>query len=221
MSGRGAAHRAACALLLGALLLGGCGSVRSVPGAAYERTVDYFDRWAAQREPAPRQVANGLREYAPNAPRTAVAPPVRVEIPSVGIASDLERLGLAGDGAIQTPDDWNSAGWYGRGPRPGQQGAAVILGHVDSKTGPAVFYRLRDLQTGDRVRVVRADGTVASFEIDRVEQHRKTRFPTDEVYYPTPQPTLRLVTCGGAFDADAGSYRDNVVVFARLVAEQA
>jgi sortase (surface protein transpeptidase) len=92
----------------------------------------------------------------------------------------------------------------------------VILGHVDSTTGPAVFYRLRDLEPGDPVRVTRGDGSVAIFEVDRLEQHRKTRFPTDRVYFPTPEPTLRLVTCGGDFDTAAGSYRDNLVVFATL-----
>lgn len=214
------AHRAAGALLLGALLIGGCGSVRAVPDAAYDRAVGYFDRWAEEREPQPRTVADGLRDYTPADRTSVVAAPVRVEIPSVGIVSDLERLGLAADGAIRTPDDWDAAGWYRRGPRPGQQGAAVILGHVDSKTGPAVFYRLSELRAGDRITVTRADGTVAVFETNRVEQHSKTRFPTDDVYYPTPQPTLRLVTCGGEFDADAGSYRDNLVVFARLVAER-
>ncbi|MBW3604619.1 MAG: class F sortase [Actinobacteria bacterium] len=212
---------AVCALVLGTVLLSGCGDVRAVPGAAYDRAVSYFDRWAQEREPEPASVADGLRDYAPTAHSATVAKPVRVEIPSVGIASDLERLGLAGDGAIETPDDWASAGWYRGGPRPGQQGAAVILGHVDSTTGPAVFYRLRQLEPGDRITVERADGTAAIFEVDRVEQHGKTRFPTDEVYYPTPEPTLRLVTCGGAFDTEARSYTDNVVVFARLAADAA
>jgi hypothetical protein len=213
------ARRTVCGLLLGAVLISGCGSLRAAPDAAYDRAVSYFDRWAEAREPKPVEVADGLRDYTPADQTTAVAKPVRVEIPSVGIASNLERLGLASDGAIQTPEDWDSAGWYRGGPRPGQHGAAVILGHVDSTTGPAVFYRLRQLQAGDRITVDRADGTAAVFEVERVEQHGKTRFPTDDVYYPTPEPTLRLVTCGGDFDTAARSYTDNVVVFARLAAD--
>lgn len=214
----------AVALLLGAVLLSGCGGAREVPAAVFERTVSYFDRWAEQREArngsGTTPVAAGIRDYAPTRAGRAVAAPVGIEIPSVGITSSLERLGLDGDGAIQTPRAWQSAGWYRRGTRPGQQGAAVILGHVDSTTGPAVFYRLRDVRPGARVRVSRADGSVAVFEVDRLEQHRKTRFPTAEVYFPTAEPTLRLVTCGGAFDRDRGSYRDNLVVFATLVSER-
>lgn len=218
------ARRCAPLLLLAAVLLSGCGGARDVPATVFDRTVGYFDRWAEQREaaqePAATPVATGMRGFAAEREHRAVPAPTAVEIPSVGISSRLERLGLDGDGAIETPQAWQSAGWYRRSTRPGQQGAAVILGHVDSTTGPAVFYRLRDVQPGARVRVRRADGSVAVFEIDRLEQHRKTRFPSAEVYFPTAEPTLRLVTCGGAFDRERGSYRDNLVVFATLVAER-
>jgi sortase (surface protein transpeptidase) len=106
------------------------------------------------------------------------------------------------------------AGWYAPGTRPGDPGSAVILGHVDSKRGPAVFFRLRELRPGDEIRVGRADGSSVRFTVQRTEQYGKQRFPTDEVYYPTLTPALRLVTCGGEFDATAGHYRSNVIVFA-------
>lgn len=212
------------AVLLGPVIVGGIDGVRAVPTALFDRTVGYFDRWAQERdaagEPTTSSVAGGMRAYAPAEAGREVAAPVAVHIPSVGIRSGLERLGLDAEGAIETPRAWESAGWYRGGTRPGQQGAAVILGHVDSTTGPAVFARLRDLRPGDRVRVRRGDGSVAVFSVDRLEQHRKTRFPTADVYFPTPEPTLRLVTCGGDFDRDRGSYRDNLVVFASLVAER-
>jgi sortase (surface protein transpeptidase) len=112
------------------------------------------------------------------------------------------------------PSRWERAGWYAPGTRPGDPGSAVILGHVDSKRGPAVFYRLRELRRGDLVEVTGADGTSVRFAVDRVEQFDKRRFPTDEVYYPTLTPELRLVTCGGEFDATAGHYRSNIIVFA-------
>ena len=116
------------------------------------------------------------------------------------------------------PHRWEEAGWYAGegGTRPGDPGSAVLLGHVDSTAGPAVFYRLRELRPGDRVEVVRADGSTVRFAVDRTEQYPKTRFPTDDVYYPTLTPALRLVTCGGSFDATAGHYRSNVIVFATL-----
>jgi len=146
--------------------------------------------------------------------------PVRLEIPSIGVDTRLQRLGKERDGTVAVPGgrhQWDEAGWYAGGPRPGDLGSAVILGHVDSKyDGPAVFYRLRELRRGDQIKVVRADGSVVRFAVDRTEQYPKTRFPTDDVYYPTGTPRLRLVTCGGSFDYGQRSYRSNVIVFADL-----
>jgi sortase (surface protein transpeptidase) len=145
--------------------------------------------------------------------------PVRLEIPAIGVATGLQRLGRADDGTVEVPQgpgQWESAGWYEDGTRPGDPGSAVILGHVDSKAGPAVFYRLRQLRPGDRVEVVRAGGSRVAFTVERVARYPKRRFPTADVYYPTGEPTLRLVTCGGAFDLASGHYTDNVIVFATL-----
>ena len=142
--------------------------------------------------------------------------PVRIEIPAIGVTSSLDRLGRAPDRTVQVPSRWEVAGWYAPGTRPGDPGSAVILGHVDSRSGPAVFYRLRELRRGDLVEVARADGSTVRFVVQRTEQYDKRRFPTDEVYYPTLTPALRLVTCGGEFDATAGHYRSNIIVFATL-----
>lgn len=145
-----------------------------------------------------------------------VAAPLAVHIPAIDVHSDLQRLGLNDDGTIRVPDRWDRAGWYGEGPRPGQVGPAVVLGHVDSREGPAVFHRLRELRRGDEIMIDRRDGTRITFVVRRVERHAKTRFPTDHVYLPTMQPTLRLVTCTGVFDPVTRHYRDNLVVFADL-----
>jgi sortase (surface protein transpeptidase) len=142
--------------------------------------------------------------------------PVRIGIPAIGVSGPLDRLGRARDRTVEVPSRWERAGWYAPGTRPGDPGSAVILGHVDSKRGPAVFYRLRELRPGDLVEVARADGSSVRFAVERVEQYDKRRFPTAEVYYPTLTPELRLVTCGGTFDATAGHYRSNIIVFAAL-----
>jgi hypothetical protein len=142
--------------------------------------------------------------------------PLRLEIPAIGVSTRLQRLGRASDGTVEVPSEWGVAGWYAGGTRPGDPGSAVILGHVDSKSGPAVFYRLRELRPGDRIEVVQAAGSRARFTVERVEQFDKQRFPTDDVYYPTLSPRLRLVTCGGAFDPASGHYRSNVIAFASL-----
>ena len=142
--------------------------------------------------------------------------PVRIEVPSIGVASTLQRLGRAPDRTVQVPGRWEVAGWYAGGTRPGDPGSAVILGHVDSKSGPAVFYRLSELRRGDTVTIRRADGSSVRFVVQRIQQYPKDRFPTDEVYYPTLTPALRLVTCGGQFDYATGHYRSNVIVFATI-----
>jgi sortase (surface protein transpeptidase) len=147
----------------------------------------------------------------------AVAPPVRLRIPAIGVDTRLDRLGLQADGTIAVPRRAGVAGWYARGPRPGQPGPAVVLGHVDSRTGPGVFVNLARLGAGDRIRIDRADGTAVTFRVTEVTRVPKARFPTDLVYAPTLDPALRLVTCGGNFDRARRSYRDNVIAFADLV----
>lgn len=145
-----------------------------------------------------------------------VADPVRVAVPRAGIDAPVIPLGLDEDGALEVPSHYAVAGWYRAGPEPGEAGAAVVVGHVDSRAGPAVFFRLRELRPGDRVVVRTADGGDEEFVVDRVEQHPKDRFPTAAVYGRTREPTLRLVTCGGDFDLSTGHYHDNVVVFAHV-----
>jgi Sortase domain len=148
--------------------------------------------------------------------RLPPSPPVRVEIPAIGVSSSLVRLGLNPDGTMQVPSDFGLAGWYTGGPQPGQLGPAVIAGHVDSRTGPAVFYRLRELRAGDRVRVVRADRRVVEFVVESLASYPKQALPGEQVYGATTAPALRLVTCAGTFDRSRRSYRQNLVVSARV-----
>ncbi|MFW3172916.1 class F sortase [Geodermatophilus sp. CPCC 206100] len=140
--------------------------------------------------------------------------PVGLRIPAVGVDAALDRLGLDPAGALVPPAIGARAGWYTGSPAPGDVGPAVLAGHVDSRSGPAVFWRLRELAPGDEVVVDRADGTSVRFTVTAVERAPKARFPTAAVYGPTPRAELRLVTCGGDFDRSAGSYPDNVVVTA-------
>lgn len=143
-----------------------------------------------------------------------VAEPVRLRIPTLGIDAPLTHLGVAADRSIEVPTDYDTPGWFDGGPRPGQPGPAVILGHVDSKAGPAVFYRLARLPVGAEVLVDRADGSTVGFRVRGTQHVAKAAFPTDRVYAPTLEPSLRLVTCGGVFDHSRSSYLDNVIVYA-------
>lgn len=152
-------------------------------------------------------------------PVLTASDPVGLDIPAIGVRSkDLVGLGLAKDGSIEVPSDYAQPGWYTLGPTPGEFGPAVISGHVDSKKGPAVFYRLGSLKTGQTIKVSRKDGSVATFSIDMVARYAKDDFPTSLVYGATQRAEIRLVTCGGAFDEATGSYVDNIVAFGHLLA---
>jgi Sortase domain len=167
-------------------------------------------------EPHQIAVPDSLRTFRSPQRAADVPEPVRVRIPSLAVDSPLERLGRSRGGTVEVPAHWGRAGWYRNGPRPGEHGAAVILGHVDSPTGPAVFAGLAGLPAGARVLVTRADGSSVVFRVTRVEQRRRSRFPVKAVYWPTLRPELRLVTCGGRYDRARGGYLSNVIVFAVL-----
>ncbi len=142
------------------------------------------------------------------------ADPSRIQIPRLGVDAPVIPLGLDASGALEAPADVSETGWFTEGPEPGEKGPAVIAGHLDSLTGPAVFYGLQQLRPGDVIAVVRADQSRVDFTVVRTEQHAKDSFPTDAVYGATPGSELRLVTCGGAFDRSTAHYLDNVIVFA-------
>jgi sortase (surface protein transpeptidase) len=142
--------------------------------------------------------------------------PVTVSIPKIGVRSRLIELGLKDNGTMQVPKDPADPGWFTEAPTPGALGPAVIAGHVTWDGAPAVFHRLGSVRQGDRVTVTRKDGKTAVFTVTRVARFSKSRFPTKAVYGAIDHAGLRLITCGGTYDAARRTYLDNVVVFARL-----
>jgi Sortase domain len=169
---------------------------------------------AADPRPTPPDRGTAVDHRPDPAPRVPADPP-RLEIPAIKVAAHAIPLGKTRDNRIEVPTNWSVVGWWNGGPKPGERGPAVVVGHVDSKAGPAVFYRLRDLRPGDVIRFVRADGSKARFVVEGTRTYSKLRFPTAAVYGPTDGRALRLVTCDGTFDWSQGHYRDNLVVFAR------
>ena len=170
---------------------------------------------AAVYAPAPTLPApTGPIAAAPQQRSAQVSLPVTLTIPSIGVQTSLIHLGLMADGTLQVPQSTAVAGWYTGSPRPGAVGSAVIAGHIDSRTGPGIFFRLSSLRPGDRVYVRRADGTLAVFRVTAVRQFPKDSFPTSAVYGPVPDPEVRLITCGGTFDPQLGSYLSNTIVYA-------
>jgi hypothetical protein len=149
--------------------------------------------------------------------------PVAIDIPHIGVQAKIISLGLAAGGVVRVPPLTRPfiTSWYDRGPTPGTPGAAVIFGHVDSAAvGPAVFYRLGDLRPGDLVYVTLKDRRTALFRVYSAALYRKAEFPDQAIYGYTSWPSLRLVTCGGQFDAATGHYLSNTVVFAQYVGQR-
>ncbi len=199
----------ALTLAVTAVLLTGC----AASGAAGSGAPPPPPAAAGPSTPVPPPVAPP--SGGPNVVDPATVPePVAVSIPAIGVRDVLLELGVRADGTAEVPTDFDRVGWLTGGGRPGARGPTVLLGHVDSTAGPAVFSDLRDLGPGDVVELTVADGSVARYEVVGTEQFPKDEFPTAAVFGATADDVLRLVTCTGAFDRGARSYVDNLVVTA-------
>ena len=207
--GLSAGARTAGLLVAVGLVAAGAGAA----GLVLTRHSDVPRAAALQLLPAP----TGPIEASPTEGAASVAEPASLIIPSIGVSASIVHLGLTSSGALQVPPTTAVAGWYTGSPRPGSIGSAVIAGHIDSISGPGIFFRLAQLQRGARVYVRRADGTLAVFEVTEVQMFAKDAFPTTAVYGAVPDPELRLITCGGTFDYSSRSYLSNTVVFAKEV----
>jgi LPXTG-site transpeptidase (sortase) family protein len=165
--------------------------------------------------PSPRAIARAAA--LPTATQGRQMPrPVRILIPAIGVSAPVIPLHLNRNKTLQVPKSFSQTGWFVGGPEPGETGAAVIVGHVDSTRGPAVFYRLRGLRRGDQIKVQLKNKSTVRFVVQSMRKVPKKHFPTKLVYGSTKGPTLRLITCDGRFDRSTGHYVDNYVVFAAL-----
>ncbi|MFD7429890.1 class F sortase [Streptomyces sp. NPDC059818] len=169
--------------------------------------------------PAPAPAASSAApETAAPGPSLPRSVPKRLRIPAIAVDAPFTPLSIGNSGRLDAPppNDKNLAGWFKDGVTPGERGAAIVAGHVDTTTGPAIFLQLRFLRPGSTVDITRTDGTVATFKVDTVETFSKAKFPDKRVYADTPDAQLRLITCGGNYDRTVKDYEDNVVVFAHL-----
>ncbi|MBB3158709.1 LPXTG-site transpeptidase (sortase) family protein [Microbacterium proteolyticum] len=198
--------RTACALALVAVL--SCAGCSAVPQAASPAPVPS----APTSVPTPSATVAPPVVVAPSSP--APVAPARVVIPTLALDEPLIELGIADDGGMEVPVDYDEVGWFSGGGRPGGNGPTVIAAHVDSPTGPAVFQALKNLAVGDVVEVYGEDGVAHLYRVTETADYPKSAFPTARVFGATARDELRLITCGGVFDRDAGSYVDNRVVYA-------
>ncbi|ATO13916.1 class F sortase [Micromonospora sp. WMMA2032] len=182
-------------------------------GAGLGRTAgpfDWTDASAGSSQPPPP---------APAPVRKPASLPVRLAVPAIKVTAPVTPVGQARDGSVDVPPltEHNQTGWYDRGAVPGEPGRAIIVGHVDTKSGPAVFYRLHSLKPGARIQVTRSDRTVVTFKVDSVEYFDKANLPAARVYGDSGPSELRLITCGGEWVGGRTGYEDNVIVFASRV----
>ncbi|MEW1868855.1 class F sortase [Streptomyces caelestis] len=168
---------------------------------------------------ASASAAGGSATREPAAGPLPRSEPTRLLIPAIDVDAPFTDLAIGGKGRLEPPPphDTNLVGWYAKGVSPGERGTAIIAGHVDTTTSPAVFARLGELEKGDRFRVLRADGSKATFVVDETESFEKDDFPDERVYADTPDAQVRLITCAGDYDRAVKDYTENLVVFAHLV----
>lgn len=185
----------------------GSGAASSGPTPTPTATHD-TDRASGIQDPSTKSLSQ--------APAAGVVPS-RVSIPAIGVNAALQDLAIGADGTLNPPVGVVDAGWYAKGVVPGAVGPAVIAGHIDSTTAPGVFLHLAKLVPGDTVTVTMSSGSVETWKVTGTRAALKTAFPTSDVYGTSPTPQLRLITCGGTFNAAIGHYNENTIVFAELV----
>jgi sortase (surface protein transpeptidase) len=162
---------------------------------------------------APPASSTPKAKTAKSAPTKKVVPPTAVRIPKIKVNTSILPLALDATGALEPPTSFTKVGWYAQGTAPGDVGPAILAGHYDNTIRGTVFYQLKSLKAGDLVQVERG-GQWLDFTVVYSGEYSKQDFPTERVYGPTPDPELRLITCGGTFNGRVGSYDDNIVVYA-------
>ena len=204
------------------------GATQPEPGAVVRRGGSAAEPEAAA-EPAPGALERRAGSAADNDPRPAtrsariadldVEPspvPRRLRIPSIDVDATIGAIGVEANGDLEVPENVRNVGWYRYGPAPGEPGATVIGGHVDSREqGPGAFFDLRTLDVGARVSVTDSTGDEHRYDVVARRTYDKSVLPTDKLFSRAGPSQLVLITCGGDFDSTAGSYRNNVVIYAQ------
>jgi hypothetical protein len=147
--------------------------------------------------------------------------PVLLRITRIGVNAVVERVGVTATGAMDVPKQWDDVGWFSPGPLPGGPGDAVIDGHLDSTTGPAVFIHLAEVRLGDRIVVVFASGASRTFQVDRSTRVAAGSTAWSEGVFSHGPPGLILITCSGLWDRSQRQYNERLVLDATLVPDSA
>lgn len=183
-----------------------------VPTSTPETSAQSVEDTVARLTPYTPRVPQG-----PETPQQQTEAPLRLVIPAIGVDATVEWVGVDELGNMDVPSTYRTVAWYEPGPRPGMTGNAVIAGHLDSATGPAVFYRLSDLQPGDEVVVIAHGGQELHFAVTGIERFNSETAPLHDIFGPASGRHLNLITCEGAFDTAAGQYDERLVVYTTLI----
>lgn len=147
--------------------------------------------------------------------------PTDIAIPSIDVNASIEQVGLLETGQMDTPSTEDGVAWFEPGSKPGVKGNAVLAGHVDSKTGPAIFYHLKDLEKGDEITVKDKQGTKLTFVVKKKQSYPRDKAPLNEIFGYSKGRHLNLITCTGTFDRSKGTHQERLVVYAELKEEEA
>jgi LPXTG-site transpeptidase (sortase) family protein len=171
------------------------------------------DQWALKKQETRQNTENP----SPSSQPTSATEPTSLVIKNLKVSAAIVPVALNTDRSLQIPSKSMDVGWYVRSAQPGEKGTAIMTGHLDTATGPAVFWNLKNLKPGDQIEISRSNQTVAVFRVDKVERYSQDNFPDQQVYGTADYPALRLITCAGTYSRSLGRYSDNLVVYASLV----
>lgn len=201
-------------VLIGVIMLAGCSQSEAKP---QEKTAEASSSAEVVKvEDMPIVPLRSVEEFSLKDKRVGIEPTV-IEIPALDVKATIEEVGRLKNGQMRVPKDPDQAGWFSPGTKPGGRGSAVIAGHVDSKTGPAVFYELDKMKIGDEVLIYDEDGEVVRFAVVKKVAYPRTDAPVDAIFGFTYGSGLNLITCTGSWDRKAKTHDDRLVVYTELV----
>ncbi len=195
-----------------ALSLAGCSSSQDSPPQSEERLELQSSPPSTQEAAVEKPSSEGLSLVA----EQKGIKPVTLEIPAIGVTSDIENVGELENGQMGVPEGVDNVGWFEPGTLPGNRGSSVMAGHIDSLTGPAVFYKLDQLKKGDEVVVKDAEGKSLTFIVTKTERYPRKDAPIDEIFGFSYGSRLNLITCTGEFNRKAKTHEERLVVYTEL-----
>ncbi|WCK56344.1 class F sortase [Aneurinibacillus sp. Ricciae_BoGa-3] len=142
--------------------------------------------------------------------------PSRLQIPAIHLDTRVEPVGILSNGQMGVPASFSTVGILSPWTLAGEHGNAVIAGHLDHFTGPAVFYNLRNLKSGDKVIVSNEAGNKLIFTVKEVKAYKVHEAPLEKIFGKSDKSQLNLITCAGKYNKKTKEHAKRLVVFTEL-----